>query len=110
MAKQIPCKTCGKMFTPCQYCVKNYGNGAWRAVACSLECGVEYFRRVEEARMAQKEPAVIEAHEETVVEKQETEVVPEMEIAEESISTSLKRKRKNKHTKDITTEETEDNG
>lgn len=53
--KQIPCKTCGKLFTPCAYCVKHYGNGAWRSVACSLECGVEYFRKVEEARAAEKE-------------------------------------------------------
>ena len=55
--KQIPCKTCGKLFTPCAYCVSHYGNGAWRAVACSLECGIEYFRAVEEAREAEKKSA-----------------------------------------------------
>ena len=51
MAKvQKPCKTCGKMFTPCVDCVRDKSMFHWRTVACSLECATAYFAKVEEAR------------------------------------------------------------
>ena len=51
MAKvQKPCKTCGKMFTPCTDCERDKTMFHWRTVACSLECAKAYFAKVEEAR------------------------------------------------------------
>ena len=51
MAKvQKPCKTCGKMFTPCADCERDKSMFHWRTVACSLECAKTYFAKVEEAR------------------------------------------------------------
>ena len=51
MAKvQKPCKTCGKMFTPCADCERDKSMFHWRTVACSLECAKAYFAKVEEAR------------------------------------------------------------
>lgn len=47
---QIPCKGCGKMFTPCADCVNDKSAFHWRAIACSPECAKKYFKAVEEAR------------------------------------------------------------
>ncbi len=45
-----PCKVCGKMYTPCADCEKDKTAFHWRSVACSLECGMEYFKMVKAAR------------------------------------------------------------
>ena len=37
------CPICGKTFVPC---ATNLDAFNWRRVACSVECGREYFRRV----------------------------------------------------------------
>ena len=42
------------MFTPCDYCARTFGNSAWRAIACSVECGIAYFAAVAEARNPKK--------------------------------------------------------
>ena len=56
MAKvQKPCKTCGKMFTPCADCERDKNMFHWRTVACSLECAKAYFAKVEEARKPKQE-------------------------------------------------------
>ena len=56
MAKvQKPCKTCGKMFTPCSDCERDKNMFHWRTVACSLECAKAYFAKVEEARKPKQE-------------------------------------------------------
>lgn len=47
---QKPCKVCGKMYTPCYDCERDKTAFHWRTVACSMKCGVEYFKMVEEAR------------------------------------------------------------
>ena len=47
---QKPCKVCGKLYTPCSDCERDKTAFHWRTVACSIQCGMEYFRRVEEAR------------------------------------------------------------
>ena len=47
---QNPCKVCGKMYTPCFDCEQDVKTFRWRTVACSMKCGMEYFRMVEEAR------------------------------------------------------------
>lgn len=38
------------MYTPCPDCEKDNSMFHWRAVACSIECGREYFKRIEESR------------------------------------------------------------
>lgn len=48
---QKPCRVCGKMYTPCSNCENDKSVFHWRTVACSVECGREYFKRVEESRM-----------------------------------------------------------
>lgn len=47
---QKPCKVCGKMYTPCYDCERDKTAFHWRTVACSIKCGIEYFKMVEEAR------------------------------------------------------------
>lgn len=47
---QKPCRTCGKMYTPCSDCEKDKSAFHWRTVACSLRCAMEYFERIEESR------------------------------------------------------------
>lgn len=46
----IPCRVCGKMFTPCNKTSGALGAFNYREVACSPECGTEYLRRVQAAR------------------------------------------------------------
>lgn len=45
-----PCRVCGKLYTPCSDCENDNVAFHWRTVACSYECGMEYFRRIEESR------------------------------------------------------------
>lgn len=49
-ARTIPCRVCGKPFVPCNKTSRALGAFNYREVACSPECGSEYFRRVEAAR------------------------------------------------------------
>lgn len=48
--RTIPCRVCGKMFTPCNKTSSALGAFNYREVACSPECGAEYLRRVQVAR------------------------------------------------------------
>ena len=48
--RTIPCRVCGKMFTPCNKTSGALGAFNYREVACSPECGTEYLRRVRAAR------------------------------------------------------------
>lgn len=48
--RTIPCRVCGKMFTPCNKTSSALGAFNYREVACSPECGTEYLRRVQAAR------------------------------------------------------------
>ena len=50
---QKPCRICGKMYTPCPDCEHDNTAFHWRTVACSIECGREYFKRVIENRKIQ---------------------------------------------------------
>lgn len=50
MNKQIPCRTCGKLFKPCSYCQNNQNGFKWRNFACSLECANEYINRATQHR------------------------------------------------------------
>lgn len=51
----IPCRVCGKMFTPCNKTSSALGAFNYREVACSPECGAEYLRRVQAARQKSSE-------------------------------------------------------
>ena len=51
----IPCRVCGKMFTPCNKTSGALGAFNYREVACSPECGAEYLRRVQAARQKSSE-------------------------------------------------------
>ena len=64
---QKPCKVCGKMYTPCSDCERDKYAFHWRTVACSIECGKEYFRMVEEARKPKVEVKDVEV--ETITEE-----------------------------------------
>ena len=70
---QKPCKVCGKMYTPCSDCERDKYAFHWRTVACSIECGKEYFRMVEEARKPKVE--VKEVDENKTVVEESTEVI-----------------------------------
>lgn len=48
--RTIPCRVCGKMFTPCNKTSSALGAFNYREVACSPQCGAEYLRRVQAAR------------------------------------------------------------
>ncbi len=41
--KKIPCRVCGKLFTPCSYCQSNTGEFRWRNFACSIKCAKKYI-------------------------------------------------------------------
>ena len=47
---QKPCRTCGKMYTPCSDCEKDKSAFHWRTVACSIKCAMEYFEKIEASR------------------------------------------------------------
>lgn len=48
--RSIPCRVCGKMFTPCNKTSGALGAFNYREIACGPECGAEYLRRVQAAR------------------------------------------------------------
>lgn len=41
--KNIPCRVCGKLFTPCAYCQSNTDAFRWRNFACSMKCAKKYI-------------------------------------------------------------------
>ena len=41
--KKIPCRVCGKLFTPCAYCQAHEDVFRWRNFACSRECALKYI-------------------------------------------------------------------
>lgn len=43
---QKHCRACGKLYTPCANCENDNTAFHWRTVACSYECGMEYFKAV----------------------------------------------------------------
>ncbi|WP_369297170.1 hypothetical protein [uncultured Neglectibacter sp.] len=49
-SRQVPCKVCGKLFTPCNKTSRELGMFNWREVACSPQCGMEYLEQVTAAR------------------------------------------------------------
>lgn len=100
---QKPCKVCGKLYTPCSDCERDKTTFHWRTVACSVKCGMEYFKLVEEARKPNVEKKVIEVKE-TVSEDIETVSVENAETVEEVIE---KKSYKKKSIKTANKEESE---
>lgn len=41
--KMIPCRVCGKLFKPCDYCQSHSDIFRWRNFACSRECAGKYI-------------------------------------------------------------------
>lgn len=97
---QIPCKGCGKMFTPCANCVNDNSAFHWRAIACSPECAKKYFKAVEEARNKNSKAEESNEHiakeklkESVHVEEQKVEMITESESEDSEIPVTKKRKR-----------------
>lgn len=97
---QIPCKGCGKMFTPCANCVNDNSAFHWRAIACSPECAKKYFKAVEEARNKNTKTEKSNEHvtkeelkESVLVEEQKEELVTENESIDSETPVTKKRKR-----------------
>lgn len=51
---QKRCRICGELYTPCSDCENDRHIFRWRTVACSRECGMKYFKAIEESRKAKK--------------------------------------------------------
>lgn len=68
------CKTCGKQYKVCHTPRRKKNMFRWQDVACSPECGSEYFKAVLIARGQYTEPATIET---TDIENQDIGAVDE---------------------------------
>lgn len=65
------------MYTPCVDCERDKSAFHWRTVACSVECGLEFFRKVEEARKPKEtvqEKETIPTSEEPKVQKKKKNI------------------------------------
>lgn len=93
---QKPCKVCGKMYTPCFDCEQDNKTFRWRTVACSMKCGMEYFKMVEEARKPKVETKEVVV-EETITRE---EIVDVVEVVEEVSEKKYSRKKSTKTNKE----------
>lgn len=50
MKIELTCRVCGKKYEACESFGERRGVMDWHAVACSPECGEEYFRKIAESR------------------------------------------------------------
>ena len=92
---QKPCKVCGKLYTPCSDCERDKTAFHWRTVACSMKCGMEYFRMVEEARKPKLETTEVIVEE--IVEETVTSTTDEaVEIIEDATEKKYSRKKSTK--------------
>ena len=89
---QKPCKVCGKMYTPCFDCEQDNKTFRWRTVACSMKCGMEYFKMVEEARKPKVEIKTVIV-EETIANE---DIDNEVEFTEKKISRKKSTRLENK--------------
>lgn len=93
---QKPCKVCGKMYTPCFDCEQDNKTFRWRTVACSMKCGMEYFRMVEEARKPKVETKEVIV-EDTIANEEIIDVVEVIEeVSEKKYSCKKSTKSENK--------------
>ena len=47
---KVPCRVCGKPFSPCNKTTRELGLFNWREVACSPDCGARYLEQVTAGR------------------------------------------------------------
>lgn len=52
--RKIPCRVCGKLFTPCDYCQSHSDIFRWRNFACSRACAAKYINDTTAYRSALK--------------------------------------------------------
>lgn len=69
------CRVCGKEYQACTTNRLTPGVFRWKDVACTPECGQEYFRRIMESRNVK-----------TVVEEAEPEIVEEVVVEDVFVS------------------------
>lgn len=92
---QKPCRVCGKMYTPCSDCERDKTAFHWRTVACSIGCGMEYFKMVEEARKPKVETKEVVVEKTTMSEKI-VEEVEDLEVIEKRYPRKKTAKSENK--------------
>jgi hypothetical protein len=76
------------MYTPCADCERDNSIFHWRTVACSVECGIEFFKQVEEARNPKH-------HKEEVKTEEVVTVVDEIHTEQQESTKKKKTRRKN---------------
>ena len=85
--KKIPCRVCGKLFTPCAYCQTHADVFRWRNFACSIECARKYVADTVAYRAASKNSAAepvmadtdVENIEQTIMTKKKSKKKPSAE-------------------------------
>ena len=82
--RTTPCRVCGKPFTPCNKTSAEIGAFNYREVACSMECGKEYLRRVMASRNTETDNNVkqeVVEPKEILQEKENSESAPISPVA-----------------------------
>ena len=91
--KKIPCRVCGKLFTPCAYCQTHADVFRWRNFACSIECAQKYISDTLEYRTASKnkvvESVVADVVEEKVEQTITTKKKSKKKISTETVETEI---------------------
>lgn len=88
--KKIPCRVCGKLFTPCAYCQTHADVFRWRNFACSIECAQKYIADTLAYRAASKNKFA-----EPLAEAEPVTTNVFEENVEQTITTKKKSKKKN---------------
>ncbi len=91
--KKIPCRVCGKLFTPCAYCQTHADVFRWRNFACSIECAQKYIADTLEYRNASKnkivKPIVADVVEENIEQTVTTKKKSKKKISTEIVETEI---------------------
>lgn len=83
--KKIPCRTCGKLFTPCVYCQSHSDVFRWRNFACSIECATKYVNETIAYRETQKKRNGVKVENvEKVADDNTTTVEPNIETTKKT--------------------------
>lgn len=94
--KKIPCRVCGKLFTPCAYCQTHADVFRWRNFACSIECAQKYIADTLEYRATSKnkvvEPVVADVVEENVEQNVTTKKKSKKKTSTEIVETEIENK------------------
>lgn len=74
---QKACRICGKLYIPCSDCENDKNAFHWRTVACSRECAMKYFAKIEKTRSTKIEISTFKENDNNVFDKQSPEAVIE---------------------------------